>query len=125
MNFSPTRFISIAGTEVHAAVTSAADGKVALKEIKQKKNEYALKRRALVYQQRTAAKAAAKARKSQTQKKKTGFLAFVGRMFAKKATGKAAPSLAQIEAEIVETDEILFNLDSCRVQIEGKLLTMG
>ena len=61
MRLSPTRFISIAGTEVHAAVTNAADGKTALKEIKQKKSEFALKRRALAYQQKLAKAAAEKA----------------------------------------------------------------
>ena len=125
MRLSPTRFISIAGTEVHAAVSNAADGKTALKEIKQKKSEFALKRRALVYQQKHAKAAAEKAEGAPTRKKSPGFFARIGRLFAKARAIKPKRSLAEIEAQILEVDEILYNLDSCRVQIEGKLLAMG
>lgn len=125
MRLSPTRFISIAGTEVHAAVSNAADGKTALKEIKQKKSEYALKRRALLYQQKQAKVAAEKAEGSPAKKKKTGLIATLGRWFGKARAVKPKRTLAEIEAQIVEIDEILYNLDSCKVQIEGKLLAMG
>ncbi len=125
MRLSPTRFISIAGTEVHAAVTNAADGKTALKEIKQKKSEFALKRRALVYQQKLAKAAAEKAEGSPLRKKSPGLFSRIARLFGKARAIKPKRSLAEIEAQIHEIDEILYNLDSCKVQIEGKLLAMG
>ena len=123
MNFSPARYISILGTEVHAAVDNPAEGKTALKEIRQKKAEYGLKRRALVYQQKKAKTAAETAGKTPA-KKRTGLVAALRRMFAKARSAKPRKTLAEIETEIHTVDEILFNLDSCKVQIEGKLLGM-
>ena len=121
MHLSPAPYISILGTEVHAAVTNAADGKTALKEIRQKKAEYGLKRRALLYQQKKA-KAAAEKAGSTPARKQSGLFAALRRMFAKARSAKPRKTLAQIENEIHAVDEILFNLDSCKVQIEGKLL---
>ena len=123
MNFSPARYISILGTEVHAAVDSPAEGKTALKEIRQKKAEYGLKRRALVYQQKKAKTAAETAGKT-SAKRQTGVIAAFRRMFAKARSAKPRKTLVEIESEIHTVDEILFNLDSCKVQIEGKLLGM-
>lgn len=124
MNFSPARYISILGTEVHAAVANPAEGKTALREIRQKKAEYGLKRRALLYQQKKAKAAADKAGRTPA-KKKTGVIAGLRRLFAKAKSAKPKRTLAEIENEIHAVDEILFNLDSCKVQIEGKLLSMG
>ena len=123
MHFSPARYISILGTEVHAAVANPVDGKIALKEIRQKKAEYGLKRRALVYQQKKAKTAAETAGRT-AAKKQTGLIAALKRMFAKARSAKPRKTLAEIETEIQGIDEILFNLDSCKVQIEGKLLGM-
>lgn len=125
MRLSSTRFISIAGTEVHAAVTNAADGKTALKEIKQKKSEFALKRRALLYQQKQAKAAADKAEGAPTRRKSPGMFARIARLFGKARAVRPKRTLAEIDAQIHEVDEILYNLDSCKVQIEGKLLAMG
>lgn len=125
MRLSPTRFISIMGTEVHAAVTTAADAKTALKEIKQKKNEYALKKRALVYQQKKAKEAAERAEGPAALRRQTGLVATVRRLVGKVQARAPRRSLADLDAQITDIDEILFNLDSCKVQIEGKLLHMG
>jgi len=125
MRLSPTRYITFLGTEVHAAVTTAAEGKTALKEIKQKKNEYGLQRRALVYQQKKAKAAAERAEGSTTQRRKSGVLASLRRLFGKVQARAPKRSLAELEAQIHDVDEILYNLDSCKVQIEGKLLHLG
>lgn len=124
MRLSPARYISILGTEVHAAVTTAAEGKAALKEIRQKKNEFGLKRRALIYQQKKAKAAAERAEGTPAERKKTGVVATLRRLFGKVQARKPKRSLGELEQQIHTVDEILFNLDSCKVQIEGKLLTM-
>lgn len=125
MHVSPARYISILGTDVHAAVTTAAEGKAALKEIKQKKNEFALKRRALLYQQKKAKAAAERAEGTPQQRRRTGVFAALRRLFGKVQARTPKRSLAELESQIHDVDEILFNLDSCKVQIEGKLLHMG
>lgn len=125
MRLTPTRYISIMGTEVHAAVTTSAEGKTALKEIKQKKNEFGLKRRALVYQQKKAKEAAERAEGTPAQRRKTGMVATLRRLFGKVQARAPKRSLADLDAQIHDVDEILFNLDSCKVQIEGKLMQMG
>lgn len=125
MRLSPSRHISILGTEVRAEVKNAADGKTALKEIKQKKNEFALKRRALVYQQKKAKAAAEKAEGPVSERRRTGVFAAFRRLVGKVQSRAPRRSLADLETQIQDIDEILFNLDSCKVQIEGKLLHLG
>ncbi|MEZ5899494.1 MAG: hypothetical protein R3D51_08370 [Hyphomicrobiaceae bacterium] len=125
MKLSPARYISILGTEVHAAVTTAAEGKSALKEIRQKKNEFGLKRRALMYQQKKAKVAAEKAEGGRTTRSKSGVFAAVRRLFGKVQARAPKRSIAELESQIHDIDEILFNLDSCKVQIEGKLLSLS
>lgn len=125
MRLSPSRYITILGTEVHAAINTAAEGKTALKEIKQKKNEYALQKRALVYQQKKAKDAAERAEGSPSQRRKPGVFASLRRLFGKVQARAPKRSLAELETQIHDVDEILYNLDSCKVQIEGRLLHMG
>lgn len=125
MKLSPARYISILGTEVHAAVTTAAEGKTALKEIRQKKNEFGLKRRALVYQQKTAKEAAERAQGTRTDRRKTGLVASLRRLFGLIQARAPKRSVAELESQIHDIDEILFNLESCKVQIEGKLLSLS
>jgi len=125
MRLSPARFISIMGTEVHAAVNSPADGKAALKEIKQKKNEYALMKRKLQHQLKLAKAAAERAQGKPSARPRQGLTAMIGRLVGRVRARKPLESMSSLEGEIVNVDEILFNLDSCRVQIEGKLLHLS
>jgi hypothetical protein len=125
LHLSAARFVSILGTEVHANPASKAEGKIALAELRQKKKEYALRRRALVSQQRAAKDAAERAEGTATQNKKRGFAALIGKLFRKAKARTPKRDLAEIDADLAAVDEILFNLDSCAVQIEGKLLQLG
>ncbi|HMN36266.1 MAG TPA: hypothetical protein PKD49_00945 [Hyphomicrobium sp.] len=125
MKLSPARYISILGTEVHAAVSTAAEGKTALKEIRQKKNEYGLERRALIYQQKKARAAVERAQGGRAGRKKTGVVATLRRMLGKAQARTPKRSVAELESQIHDIDEILFNLESCKVQIEGKLLSLS
>lgn len=128
MKFTPTRYMQIAGTEVLVQVNSAAEAKAAIKELKHKKREYNLLKRALAKQRRNAEAAKAKAERDKARlKKKKGLVAAVTRAVGMFGSNKDQPArdLATIEREIRETEEILHNLDSCALQLEGKLLTMG
>lgn len=123
MKLSEARFVSIIGAEVLASPASAADAKMALKEIRQKKKEFALRRRALVSQQK-ASKAAAERADGATSRRKSGLFAALGRLIGRARAMRPRRELTEIEADLTQVDEILFNLDSCAVQIEGKLLRM-
>jgi hypothetical protein len=125
MHVSPARFVSIVGTEVLATPTSKPEAKIALKELRQKKKEFQLRRRALMAQAKAAREAQARAEARPQRKKSGGFFAMVRKLFGKVKARKPKRQLAEIEAEIQATDEILYNLDSCTVQIEGRLLQMG
>lgn len=125
MKISEARFVTIAGTEVLATPSSAADAKIALKELRQKKKEYALRRRALIAQQKAAKSAAERAEGGVQRKKNQTIWTALGRLVGKARSAKPRRALAEIEADIATVDEILFNLDSCVVQIEGRLLNMS
>ena len=122
MKLHEARFVSIAGTEVHAMPASAADAKIALKELRQKKKEFALRRRALLSQARTAKSAAERAEGRSARRKPSGIISALKRLMGRARAAKPKRTLAELERDIAEVDEILFNLDSCAVQIEGKLL---
>ncbi len=125
MKLSPTRFVAIEGTEVRANPTSNAEAQIALKELRLKKKEFALRRRALLAQAKKARAAAQRAEGTPAQRKKQGFSAFFSRMFRKAKARTPKRELAEIEADIHATDEVLWNIDSCVVQIEGRLLQQG
>ncbi|MGQ0457762.1 MAG: hypothetical protein ACT4OU_11940 [Hyphomicrobium sp.] len=125
MKLSEARFVSIVGTEVLATPTSAGDAKLALKELRQKKKEFGLRRRALLAQHKTAKAAAERAEGGSARQKQSGLVAALGRLVGRARAAKPKRDAAEIEADIAEVDEILFNIDSCAVQIEGKLLNMG
>lgn len=123
MKLSPARFVTIEGTEVHAHPANADEAKLALKELRQKKKEFALRRRALMAAAKKARDAAETgAGASGRTRKKSSFVAAVTSLLRRAKARKPRRELAAIESDIHDTDEILFNLDSCAVQIEGKLL---
>jgi hypothetical protein len=124
MKLSQARFVSILGTEVLANPSSAADAKLALRELRQKKKEFALRRRALIAQQKSAKAAAEKAEGGGARKRSSSVFAALGRLVGRARAAKPKRALAEIESDIGQVDEILFNLDSCAVQIEGRLLHM-
>lgn len=127
MQLSETRFVRIDGTNISAAVNSATEAKIAIKEIRQKKKEFAHIKRGLLRQKKDAERISAKARGKKGAK--TGFFhsvrATVSRMASVAGaygTAAAKMDLPRIEEECARTDEILHNLDSVMIQIEGKLL---
>ena len=131
MQLSETRFVRIDGTSVTAAVNTAAEAKIAVKEIRQKKREYGHIKRGLLRQRKAAERVASAARRKK-QPKKQGLLARVGSTLSKVVslagaygTASAAMDLPRLERESAATEEILHNLDTVLIQIEGKLLRLS
>jgi hypothetical protein len=126
MKFREMRFAKIEGLEVIVEVQSAAEAKAAIKELRHKKKEFSLLKRRMLKEQRVARRTAerAQAARERLSQKKGMIAAFrrVSRVFRNTAP---QADLEAIERELDHTDEILHNIDSCIIQIEGKLLTFG
>ncbi len=128
MQLSETRFVKIEGTHVTAAVDTPEDAKIAIKELRHKKREFTHHKRALVRQRKAAETAAARAARRKRGKPK-GFLAktmaaidFVASLPGVLGRAQARMDIPNLEREARRTDEILHNLHTVRLQIEGKLL---
>jgi hypothetical protein len=131
MQLAPMRYTKIEGTAVAVSVTSTAEAKAALKELRHKKRELKFLRTALVRRQRAARtrqSGASKPRRSWLRR----FFAGVGRLIAwlfEVATvaraERRARDPAEIERELQRIDETLHNIEGCTLQLQGKLLTLG
>ena len=130
MQLSETRFVKIEGTAVSAAVTTADEAKLALKELRHKKKEVAHRKRALLRQKKAAdaLTSRSKRRTARTPKRQgllaktrsaIEFLAGLPAVFQRVGAQMDGPKL---EREIVETDDIAHNLDTVILKIEGQLL---
>src|SRR5215510_363084 len=128
MQLAPMRYTKIEGTSVSVFVTSGAEAKAALKELRHKKRELKFLRGALAKQHK-----AAKAKRPRKGKPEPSgvatFLDDVRWGFSKMLDGKPEPApaqrpptLAEIEREISSIDEIMHNIDGCILQLQGKLL---
>ena len=123
MKLTPMRFTTIEGTDVTVQVASADDAKRAIKELRHRKKEVGLHRRALLRQQKAAAKEESRSQRATAERaKRRGVIATMTRMAS--VFRKQAPlyDLSAIEQELHMTDEVLQNIDACILQIEGKLL---
>ena len=127
MHLIEMRYAKIVGTEVMVEVTSAAEAKAAIKELKHKKKELALLKKRLLKEERSATAAHAKAeRQREREAKAKGMVASlrrVGRIF-KAPPQVAARAPAEIGGELRHMDDIAHNIESCIVQLEGKLLRL-
>jgi hypothetical protein len=126
MQLTPMRFTTIEGTEVTVKVDSAKEAKTAIRELRHRKKEIALHRRALHRQQRAAVKERARLDRAAAQRsRRRGFFASIAKVAGALRGTKPRYDLDTIEADINRCDETLHNLDVCIVQIEGKLLLQG
>jgi septal ring factor EnvC (AmiA/AmiB activator) len=123
MQLREMRFAKIEGLEVLVEVHSAAEAKSAIRELKHKKKELALLKRRLLKEQAAARRAEAREeRERERQARQRGVVATlrrVSRVFRSKAPER---DLEAIGRDVDRTDEILHNIDSCIIQLEGKLL---
>lgn len=127
MQLIDMRYAKIVGTEVMVEVTSAAEAKAAIKELKHKKKELALLKKRLVKEHKSARTAHDRAEKERLrearQKGVVASLKRVGRMLSGPEPVEARhPN--DIGTEIRQMDDIAHNIDSCIVQLEGKLLRL-
>jgi hypothetical protein len=125
------RFSKIDGTTVSVDVTSAAEAKAALKELRHKKRELKFLRGALAKR----LKSAKPKRASKAKPPKSGLATFIddvrwglSAMVESKpepAKSPRKPTPAEMERELKVLDETLHNIEGCILQLQGKLLTLG
>jgi hypothetical protein len=126
MQLTPMRFTTIEGTEVTVKVNSPKEAKSAIKELRHRKKEVGLHRRALLRLQRLAFKERARLERAAGQRsRRRGLLSSLARVASLFRSDKPLHDLDAIEHELHLVDETLHNLDVCIVQIEGKLLLHG
>jgi len=126
MQLTPMRFTSIEGTEVTVKVNSPKEAKTAIKELRHRKKEVGLHRRALLRLQKAALKERTRIERAAAQRtRRQGLLGSLARVRSLFRSSKPLHDLDAIEAELHLVDETLHNLDVCILQIEGKLLLQG
>ncbi|MBN8912581.1 MAG: hypothetical protein J0H65_11100 [Rhizobiales bacterium] len=123
MQLRQMRFARIDGTEVLVEVKSEAEAKAAIKELRHKKKEVALLKRRIGKQEvrarRTIQRAEDAAAREARRRGLFATLRRVSRAFTKK---DALPDIDAIRRDLEKTDEILHNIESCIIQLEGRLL---
>jgi hypothetical protein len=123
MKLTPMRFTTIEGTDVTVQVTSPSDAKRAIKELRHRKKEVGLHRRALVRQQKAAQKEQTRSERDTAERaRRRGVIASMTRVASIFRKEKPLYNLSSIEQELQQADEVLHNIDECILQIEGKLL---
>lgn len=123
MKLREMRYARIDGTEVQVEVASEKEARAAIKELRHKKKELALLKRRIakeaVRARRTIERAEAATERDARRRGLLATLRRVSRVFTKRQT---LPDLTALEGDLENTDEILHNIDSCIVQLEGRLL---
>lgn len=123
MQLTPMRFSTIQGTEVTVKVNSPKEAKTAIKELRHRKKEIGLQRRALQRLQRAAQKERTRIERAEaTNARRRSILASLARAAGFMRGDKPRYDLDAIERELHALDDTLHNIDVCIVQIEGKLL---
>jgi hypothetical protein len=123
MHLAATHFTKIEGTQVSVHVKSAEEGRAALKELRHKKREISHVRKMLQRQQKEARERHSAASDSHKRAKKMGGLVGVlVRAAHKLRLRKPARALADIDKDLENLGTLSHNIDSCILQIEGKLL---
>jgi len=126
MQLTPMRFTTIEGSEMTVKVNSPKEAKSAIKELRHRKKEVGLHRRALQRLQRAALKERARLERAAGQRsRRRGLFGSLARVASLFRSDKPLHDLDSVEQELNLVDETLHNIDVCIVQIEGKLLTHG
>jgi hypothetical protein len=120
------RFTMSEGPEVTVKVNSPKVASAAIKELRHRKKEVGLHRRALLRLQRRALKERARLeRAAGEQARRRGLFGSLARVASLFRAKQPLHDLESIEHELHLVDETLHNVDVCIVQIEGKLLLHG
>jgi hypothetical protein len=123
MQLREMRFAAISGTEVTVKVHSAVEAKTAIKELRHKKKEVGLLKRRIAAELKRARATEAKAERAATRtRRQNGFFAALGRLSSAFSSDEHSDDVGRLEKDLVNAEEILHNIDSCIIQLEGKLL---
>lgn len=124
MELREMRFATIVGTEVKVKVNSAAEAKAAIKELRHKKKEVGLLKRRVAAELKRARSLEARAEKAAARnRRQSGFFAALGRLSSAFSGDDHSEDVQRLEKDLGHTEDILHNIDSCIIQLEGKLLT--
>lgn len=123
MQLREMRYARIDGTEVLVEVKSEQEAKSAIKELRHKKKELALLKRRIAKQEQRARRTVERAEEeSEREARRRGLFATLRRVSRAFRKREALPDLDAIRQDLEKTDEILHNIDSCVIQLEGRLL---
>lgn len=131
MQLATLRYTKIDGTAVAVTVTSSAEAKAALKELRHKQRELKFLRSALRRRLQMARSPAAPKRKlavSLLRRIGRGLWWLVAKLFELATvpkTERRARDPAEMEKELQRIDETLHNIEGCILQVQGKLLARG
>lgn len=123
MQLREMRFARIDGTEVLVEVQSDKEARTAIKELRHKKKELALLKRRIAKQEQRARRTIERAEDTAAREaRRRGLFATLRRVSRVFRSREALPDLDAIQRDIEKTDEIIHNIDSCIIQLEGRLL---
>lgn len=123
MQLRDMRYATITGTEVTVKVNSDTEAKAAIKELRHKKKEVTLLKRRVATQLKHARALADRAERAAAKaRRRTGFLAALARLSSAFRDDDHGEDAERLEKDLLHTEEILHNIDSCIIQLEGKLL---
>lgn len=123
MQLREMRFARIDGTEVLVEVKSEKEARTAIKELRHKKKELALLKRRIARQELRARHTIERAEETAAREaRRRGLLATLRRVSRAFRRRDPLPDLDAIQRDLDKTDEILHNIDSCIIQLEGRLL---
>lgn len=123
MQLREMRFARIEGTEVLVEVKSEKEAKAAIKELRHKKKELGLLKRRLAREEASARRAVSRAEaEREREARRRGLFATLRRVSRAFSKGPVVPDVDAIEKEVEKANEILHNIESCIIQLEGRLL---
>jgi hypothetical protein len=124
MQLRPMKFAKVEGTEVMVHVNSPVEAKAAVKELRHRKKELGLLKKRLLRQQKSARTALEKKEAAQTRRiKKGGITGMATRLSRVLTSDPSEKDLATIERDLSNLELVAHNIESCILQIEGRLLT--
>lgn len=124
MQLREMRYAKIEGTEVVVHVQTSTEAKAAIKELRHKKKELALLKRRMQKQQTTARRTVERAEEAQEREaRRRGLVATLKRVSRIFRASAPLPDLDAMQRELDSADEILHNVESCIIQLEGRLLS--
>ncbi len=123
MQLRPLHYAKIEGTEVMVQVNTPVEAKEAIKELRHRKKELGLLKKRLLRQQRDARTAMDKKEASQSKKiRKGGLTGMATRLSRVLTSDPHGADLATIERDLRNLEQVTHNIESCILQIEGRLL---